>query len=180
LAASFIFSSPFATAPANARQIASRARRRVQAERPRFDPSPEERDRLAERFFAAVVEGDLDGLVQVLADDVVVYGDGGGKVPQWSQPIVGADRVARLFAGLGTQMREVGLRAERRWINGQPGAVVLDAAGAMTNVFILDVTGGCVQAVRSVINPDKLRHLGPIADVRALAASRRASGQHHG
>jgi RNA polymerase sigma-70 factor (ECF subfamily) len=163
------------TSPANARQIASRARRRVQAERPRFDPSPEERDRLAERFFAAVVEGDVDGLVQVLADDVVVYGDGGGKVPQWAAPIAGIRRVARLFAGLGTQMREVGLRAERRWINGQPGAVVLDATGALTNVFILDVAGGRVQAVRSVINPDKLRHLGPVADVRALAASRRGT-----
>lgn len=163
------------TTPANARQIASRARRRVQAERPRFDPSPEERDRLAERFFAAVVEGDVDGLVQVLADDVVVYGDGGGKVPQWSAPIVGIDRVARLFAGLGTQMRAVGLRAERRWINGQPGAVVLDATGALTNVFVLDVADGRVQTVRSVINPDKLRHLGPVADVRALAASRRSA-----
>jgi RNA polymerase sigma-70 factor (ECF subfamily) len=163
------------TSPANARQIASRARRHVQAERPRFDPSPEERDRLAERFFAAVVEGDVDGLVQVLADDVVVYGDGGGKVPQWAAPIAGIDRVARLFAGLGTQMREVGVRAERRWINGQPGAVVLDATGALTNVFILDVAGGRVQAVRSVINPDKLRHLGPVADVRALAASRRGT-----
>jgi RNA polymerase sigma-70 factor (ECF subfamily) len=162
------------TTPANARQIASRARRRVQAERPRFDPSPEERDRLAEKFFAAVTAGDVDGLVRVLADDVVVHGDGGGKVPQWSAPIVGADRVARLFAGLGTQMRNVGLRAERRWINGQPGAVVVDATGSLTNVFVLDVADGRVQAVRSVINPEKLGHLGPIADVRALAASRRA------
>ena len=164
------------TTPANARQIASRARRRVQAERPRFDPSPEERDRLAERFFAAVTAGDVDGLVRVLADDVVVYGDGGGKVPQWSVPIVGIDRVARLFAGLGAQMRQVGVRAERRWINGQPGAVVLDSSGALTNVFVLDVAEGRVRAVRSVINPDKLRHLGPVADVRALAASLRSRG----
>jgi RNA polymerase sigma-70 factor (ECF subfamily) len=89
-------------------------------------------------------------------------------VPQWAAPIAGIDRVARLFAGLGTQMREVGVRAERRWINGQPGAVVLDATGALTNVFILDVAGGRVQAVRSVINPDKLRHLGPVADAWAL------------
>ncbi|MFL5620949.1 MAG: RNA polymerase sigma factor SigJ, partial [Gemmatimonadaceae bacterium] len=89
---------------ANSRQIATRARRRVQAERPRFESSPEERDRLAQRFFAAVTEGDVDGLVQLLADDVVTYGDGGGKAPQWPTPITGAERVARLFAGLGHRM----------------------------------------------------------------------------
>ena len=97
-------------------------------------------------------------------------------MPQWSVPIVGIDRVARLFAGLGAQMRQVGVRAERRWINGQPGAVVLDSTGALTNVFVLDVAEGRVRAVRSVINPDKLRHLGPVADVRALAASLRSRG----
>ena len=161
------------TTPANARQIASRARRRVQAERPRFDPSPEERERLAERFFAAVTVGDVEGLVQVLADDVVVYGDGGGKVPQWAAPIVGAERVSRLFAGLGRQMGEVDAQLERRTINGQPGAVVLDPEGAIVCVWVLDVAGERVSAVRSVINPDKLGHLGPVADVRALAATRR-------
>ena len=160
------------TTPANARQIASRARRRVQAERPRFDPSPEERERLAERFFAAVSEGDVDGLVQVLAQDVVVYGDGGGKVPQWATPIVGVERVARLFAGLGRQMGEVGATFERRTINAQPAAIVLGPDGAVVTVWVLDVVGGRVGAVRSVINPEKLGHLGPVADVRALAAAR--------
>jgi RNA polymerase sigma-70 factor (ECF subfamily) len=160
------------TSTVNTRQIASRARQRVRADRPRFDPSLEERDRLAERFFAAVIEGDLDGLVQVLADDVVVYGDGGGKAPQWSAPIVGVDRVSRLFAGLGRQMRELGLRIEPRRVNGQPGAVVRDAKGGVVNVFALDVGGGAVRTVRSVINPDKLGHLGRVADVRALAAKR--------
>ena len=160
------------TTPANARQIASRARRRVQAERPRFDPSPEERERLAERFFAAVTVGDVEGLVQVLANDVVVYGDGGGKVPQWTTPITGADRVARLFAGLGGQMGQVGARLERRTINGQPAAVMRDPEGAVVCVWVLDVGGGRVSAVRSVINPEKLGHLGRVADVRALAAGR--------
>ena len=161
------------TTPANARQIASRARRRVQAERPRFDPSPEERERLAARFFAAVTSGDVEGLVQVLADDVVVYGDGGGKVPQWAAPIVGAERVARLFAGLGRQMGEVGVALERRTVNGQPAAVVVDPEGAVVAVWVLDVADGRVGAVRSVINPEKLGHLGRLADVRALAAGRR-------
>jgi len=91
------------TTPANARQIASRARRHVQAERPRFDPSPEERERLAERFFAAVTLGDVDGLVQVLADDVVVEGDGGGKVPQWATPIVGATAWRSCSGGWGSR-----------------------------------------------------------------------------
>ena len=161
------------TTPANARQIASRARRRVQAERPRFDPSPEERERLAERFFAAVTSGDVDGLVEALAEDVVVFGDGGGKVPQWAAPIVGAERVARLFAGLGRQMREVGVGLEPRAVNGQPAAVVRDAEGAVVCVWVLDVVDGRVSAVRSVINPEKLGHLGRVADVRALAATRR-------
>ena len=160
------------TTPANARQIASRARRRVRAERPRFDPSPEERERLAERFFAAVSEGDVDGLVQVLADDVIVYGDGGGKVPQWSAPILGSERVARLFAGLGRQMVEVGAGLERRTVNGQPAGVVRDPEGAVVCVWVVDVDAGRVKAVRSVINPEKLGHLGPVADVRALAAGR--------
>jgi RNA polymerase sigma-70 factor (ECF subfamily) len=160
------------TTPANARQIASRARRHVQAERPRFDPSPEERERLAERFFAAVTMGDVDGLVQVLADDVVVEGDGGGKVPQWATPIYGVDRVAKLFAGLGKQMVEVHARIEPRTINGQPGGVVLDPEGAVAVVWVLDVVDGRVSAIRSVINPEKLGHLGRVADVRALAAMR--------
>src|SRR5439155_17095001 len=84
---------------ANCRQLALRARQLVEAEKPRFEASRRERDELAARFFAAVVDGDMDGLVETLAADVVVYGDGGGKAPQWAVPIVGVDRVARLFAG---------------------------------------------------------------------------------
>ena len=162
--------------PVNSRQIASRARRRVQAERPRFDSSPAERDRLAERFLAAVTEGDVDGLVRLLADDAVVYGDGGGKAPQWKGPIEGAEHVARLWAGLGRRMRDLGVWMELRRINGQPGALVRDRDGRVASAFTLEIHGGAVHAIRSVINPDKLRHLGPLADVRALAASTRGEG----
>ena len=88
-------------------------------------------------------------------------------------PIVGVDKVSRLFAALGRQMRELGVRLQLREINGQPGALVLDPDGQITNVFVLDVADGVVQTVRSVINPDKLRHLGPVADVRALMRGRR-------
>ena len=159
---------------ANCRQLALRARQHVQAEKPRFEASRRERDELAARFFAAVVDGDMDGLVETLAADVVVYGDGGGKAPQWSVPIVGVDRVAQLFAGLGRQLRELGITLERAQVNGQPGAVFRAPDGAITNVFALDIAGGAVQTVRSVINPDKLRHLGPVADVRALLRRGRA------
>jgi RNA polymerase sigma-70 factor (ECF subfamily) len=158
----------------NSRQIATRARRRVQAERPRFESSPEERDRLAQRFFAAVTDGDVDGLVQLLAGDVVLYGDGGGKVPQWKGPIDGADRVARLFAGMGAQLGDVGLHLDLRRINGQPGALVRDRDGSVLAAWVLEISGGAVHTIRSVINPDKLRHIGPVADVVAITA-RRAS-----
>jgi RNA polymerase sigma-70 factor (ECF subfamily) len=160
---------------ANCRQIALRARRAIEAERPRFSPSAEDRDRLANRFFAAVSEGNIAGLVDVLAADAVVYGDGGGKVPQWGAPIVGVERIARLLAGLGQRMGAAGGRLERRSVNGQPGALVRDADGRLVNVFVLDVVNGAVQTVRSVINPDKLHHLGELADVRALL---RRSGGH--
>ena len=153
---------------ANCRQLARRARRRVHEERPRFDTSRAERARLAERFFAAVGDGDVDGLVELLAADVAVYGDGGGKTPQWSCPIVGADRVSRLFANLGRQLRERRGVIELHEVNGQPGALVLAPDGKLVNVFVLDVADGAIQTVRSVINPDKLQHLGPVADVWAL------------
>lgn len=160
---------------ANCRQLAVRARQHVEDEKPRFEASRRERDELAARFFAAVVDGDMDGLVQTLADDVVVCGDGGGKVPQWSVPIVGVDRVARLFAGLGRQIRELGVTLEPAQVNGQPGAVLRAPDGGITNVFALDIVGGRVQTVRSVINPEKLRHLGRVADVRALLRGGRAA-----
>lgn len=158
---------------ANCRQIAVRARRRVRAERPRFDTTPEQRARLAERFFAAVTDGDVDGLARLLAADAAVYGDGGGKVPQWAAPITGADRVARLLAGIGRQMRELELRFQRRELNAEPGALVTDADGRILSAFVLEIGAGRVRALRSVVNPDKLRHLGAVADYRALAAQRR-------
>jgi RNA polymerase sigma-70 factor, ECF subfamily len=156
----------------NCRQLASRARRHVEAEKPRFEASRRERDELAARFFAAASEGDLDGLVEMLAADVVVYGDGGGKAPQWGRPIVGADRVSRLFLNFGRQMPELGLTVQLHEVNGQPGGVVLDPDGQVVNVFSLEIVDGVVQTVRSVINPDKLHHLGPVADAWALLRRR--------
>jgi RNA polymerase sigma-70 factor (ECF subfamily) len=153
---------------ANCRQLAVRARRHVETERPRFEASRRQRDELADRFFAAVTDGDLDGLVELLAADVVVYGDGGGKGPSWLRPVVGPDRVARLLIGSAQQFGRAGIALRRRQVNGQPGAVVVDSDGRLVSVFTLDIVDGAVQTVRSVINPEKLGHLGPLADVREL------------
>jgi RNA polymerase sigma-70 factor, ECF subfamily len=150
----------------NCRQLAARARSHIESERPRFDPSMEKRDELATRFMAAMTNGDVDGLIEMLAADVVVYGDGGGKAPQWMLPIAGAERAARLFAGLGGQMQEFGVVVQLRQVNGQKGAILLTPDEQVICVFSFDIADGAVQAVRSVINPDKLRHIGAVADVR--------------
>jgi RNA polymerase sigma-70 factor, ECF subfamily len=162
---------------ANCRQLASRARRHIESGKPRFDASRKERDELAARFLKAVTDGDLDSLVEMLAADVVVYGDGGGKAPQWATPIVGIERVGHLLVGIGRQIPELGIRVEPRRVNGQPGALFLDSEDRLINVWSLDIVDGVVQTVRSVINPDKLQHLGPVADVRALLRERSRSEQ---
>jgi RNA polymerase sigma-70 factor (ECF subfamily) len=164
----------------NCRQLVSRARRHIDERKPRFEASREERERLAERFFAAVGDGSVEALAEMLAADVVVYGDGGGKGPSWPRPIVGRERVSRLFAALGTDMNAVGVRMELHEVNGQPGALVLDQDDRLVNVLSLDIADGVVQTIRSVINPDKLRHLGPLADVRGLMQQRRESAPRSG
>jgi len=160
---------------ANCRQLGVRARKHVDTEKPRFEASRRERDELATRFFAAVQDGNVDGLLALLSADVVVSGDGGGKAPQWATPIVGAERVARLLAGVGRQIREFGLTLERHDVNGQPGAVFRTRDGQVLLAWTVEIADGNVQALRSVINPDKLRHLGPVADARALLRLHRES-----
>ena len=152
----------------NCRQLALRARRHVSEHRPRFEASRRKRDELASRFFQAVGDGDLDGLVSMLAADVTVYGDSGGMRPSWPRPIAGRDKVARLIASLGEQIRAVGATIRLAEINGQPGALLVDPDGALVNVFVLDIAGGQVQTIRSVISRAKLGHLGPLADLPAL------------
>jgi RNA polymerase sigma-70 factor (ECF subfamily) len=151
----------------NCRQLAVRARRHVREEKPRFETSRERRDELADRFFAAVGDGDLESLVELLAADAVVYGDGGGKSPAWPRPVYGRERAARLLQSFG-RARELGVTSRRTEINGQPGTMFLDRSGRLISVMTIDVVDGYVQTVRGVVNPDKLRHLGPPADLRAL------------
>ena len=152
----------------NCRQLALRARRHVTEHKPRFEASRRKREELAARFFSAVGGGNMDDLVSMLAADVVVYGDSGGISPSWPRPIAGRDRVVRLMSGLSGQIRQLGITARRVEINGQPGAMFLDPAGRLTNVFVLDIADGQIQTVRSVINPGKLHHLGPLADMAGL------------
>jgi RNA polymerase sigma-70 factor (ECF subfamily) len=162
------------TSEQNARQLATRARRHVAQRRPRFEASREQREELASRFFAAAEEGDLDGLEQLLAHDVVLRGDGGGKAPSLAHALHGRARVARaLIAGLrATRRRLGGMTWRREEVNGQPGALFLDREGRLIGVMILDVAAGQIQDVSSIVNPDKLRHLGPVADLAALLRKR--------
>lgn len=152
----------------NCRQIAARVRRHVEAGRPRFEVSREQKEQLATRFFAAVGEGDLDGLMELLAVDVVIVGDGGGKAPAIRHPLHGRERVARLLADLGRWARPGEVQIRTAEINGQPGAIVSDRSGRLVSVFSLDIVDGHVQAIRGVLNPDKLRHLGDVADIGRL------------
>ena len=161
------------TSEQNARQLATRARRHVEERRPRFEASRQRREELATRFFAAAEEGDLQGLEELLAHDVVLRGDGGGKAPALKRALHGRARVARtLIAGLRAVTRFDGVTWRREEVNGQPGALFLDREGSLIGVMSVDIADGQIQAVSSVVNPDKLRHLGPVADVRALLRRR--------
>jgi RNA polymerase sigma-70 factor (ECF subfamily) len=156
----------------NCRQLFVRARKHLEEGRPRFEASRQQRDELARRFFAAAEQGDTEALVELLAADVMVYGDGGGKAPSWPQPIYGRERVAQLMAGTITQAKQLGASLQLTHVNGQPGVVFTDPDGRIAVVMSLDVADGVVQTIRSVINPDKLAHLGLVADVRALLRQR--------
>jgi RNA polymerase sigma-70 factor (ECF subfamily) len=155
----------------NCRQIAVRARRQVEAGRPRFEASRRRRDELARRFFAAVEQGDTEGLVGLLARDAVLYGDGGGKAPALAAPVHGGERVARLLAGLARRIAAAGIRLRPAEVNGHPGQLAYGPDGRLVSVLALDVVDGRVQTVRSIVNPDKLRHLGPLGDLSALLGS---------
>jgi RNA polymerase sigma factor (sigma-70 family) len=164
----------------NCRQIFARARQRIAAGQPEpsAGPAPAQRaegEELARRFFAAAAGGDLDALLAMLAPDVVFQGDGGGKAQAIGQPLAGRDRVLRLIAGLFRRGQSIGASVRPAWVNGRPGGVTYDAGGRVINVFALDVDGGVVRAIRSVVNPDKLGHLGPVSDVARLGG-RKAAG----
>lgn len=145
---------------ANCRQIFARARRHIDAGRPRFAASREEREELVEKFLAACERGDMDELVRLLAEDAAFYGDGGGKVAATPRPIFGRDHVVKLLRGLLNQARRRNLRLRRAMVNGQAGALVVDPGGNVVNVVSFDVWDGAITTIWSVANPDKLRDFG--------------------
>jgi RNA polymerase sigma-70 factor, ECF subfamily len=143
----------------NCRQIFTRARRRIDEGRPRFEASRREGTELTDRFLAVVGGGDLEGFIELLAPDVVMYGDGGGKAPAARTPIHGREQVARLLRGLARQFPRWVSEIRPSQVNGQPGILAYDHDGNLFGVMAFDILDGQVQAIRSVINPDKLRHL---------------------
>jgi RNA polymerase sigma-70 factor, ECF subfamily len=156
----------------NCRQILSRARRRIEDDRPRFDADPAERDALAARFLAAAREGDLAGLVSLLASDAVLVGDGGGRARSIPRPMRGGAAVARALVAFYGQSEAWGVTLEPVHVNGQPGFRSVDAEGRVVNVAGLDIEGGRVRAIRTILNPEKLEHLGEVSDIALRPSAR--------
>ena len=150
------------------RQLVSRARRHMAAGRPRFEADREEREELASRFFDALREGDVDGLRGLLAADVSMVGDGGGRAPQLARAVAGAQNVARLLGSVFPRMARIEVTFEPHQLNGQPGAIFYDRDGKVLHTLALDILDGRIQTIRAVINPDKLGHVGPVADAWAI------------
>ncbi|MGY2126181.1 RNA polymerase sigma-70 factor [Nocardia gipuzkoensis] len=149
------------------RQLAVRARRHMDAARPRFEADRAEREKLAARFLDAFRDGDVDGLTELLAADVQMVGDGGGKAPQWADRFIGAQNVARALAALVRMFARIDAKVEPHLVNGQPGAIFRDQDGKILNTWALDILDGRIQTIRTVNNPDKLGHVGPVADAWA-------------
>ncbi|XVQ06253.1 RNA polymerase sigma-70 factor [Spirillospora sp. CA-255316] len=149
------------------RQLAVRARRHMDAGRSRFEADRTEREQLAGRFLDAFRDGDVDGLTELLAADVQMVGDGGGKAPQWADRFIGAGDVARVLAALVPLFARIGAKVERCQVNGRPGAIFRDRDGRVLNTWALDILDGQIQTIRAVNNPDKLGHVGPVADIWA-------------
>jgi hypothetical protein len=161
----------------NVRQLASRARRHVEQRRGglvRFQTSREQREELARRFLAATQQGDLAGLEALLAHDVVLTGDGGGKVPALARSLRGRNRVARMlltWMRVASRLPDFTLRPTD--VNGGPGVMALDGQQRLISVWSLEIAGGEIRSISSVVNPDKLAHLGVVADFASLLGAHR-------
>ena len=148
------------------RQIFTRARRRIDEGRPRFETSRAEGEELTSLFLAVARGGDMSSLFQKLAPDVLFYGDSGGRGEiTYVEPVAGRDRVAEVIRIQLARIVQLGAELRAAWVNGQPGLLASDADGGLIAVVSLDVLGGQVQAIRTVANPEKLSHLGPVSQV---------------
>ena len=145
--------------PAAVRQIAHRARDHVAARRPRTAVSTTEQQEAVDRFLAAVRHGDLQGLLDVLAPDVVVVADGGGVVAAAPRPIVGAERVAAFLVGAA---RAADFEAKAVWLNGSP-ATLIDIGGHLDTAVSLSVENGRITRIYAIRNPHKLARLDVVA-----------------
>jgi RNA polymerase sigma-70 factor (TIGR02957 family) len=152
----------------NCRQLLTRARHALDSARPRFDPSPEQRSKLATAFFTALQGDDLESLERLLADDVAFFGDGGGKAPAIRTPMHGVTEVARFLLGLNRQAKRANITVEPVLTNGQPGARFLIGDGSLLGVMSLEIADGRIRSIANQINPDKLQHLGRVGDLTTL------------
>ena len=150
------------------RQLAVRARRNVQADRPRYPVARDEGERLARAFFAAANSGDVGALRAILARDVVVRSDGGGKVLAFLNPISGLERVLRLYAGLSRKLKTPGRFIRTTRVDGLPGYISEERDGVLqTTAFVIE--NSLIREVYITRNPDKLVHV-----AKMLAATEEA------
>jgi RNA polymerase sigma factor (sigma-70 family) len=160
---------------ANVRQLATRARRHVEHRRGglvRFQTTRDQREAMARRFLAAADQGDLAGLETLLAADVQLTGDGGGKVPALARSLHGRTRVARTLVNWFRLAASLpGARWQPIEVNGGAGVQFVDAQQRLISVIALDIVDGQIASVSSIVNPDKLTHLGPVGDFRSLLRS---------
>ncbi|REE96899.1 RNA polymerase sigma-70 factor [Thermomonospora umbrina] len=146
---------------ATVRQISHRARKHVEARRPRFDTDPDRRAEVTERFMAACSGGDLNAVMELLAPDVTAWSDGGGKVTAARRPLHGADHVARWFIGVLAKPESTGLTLRTATINGELGIVAL-LGDVPIGAATYDIADGRIRNLRLQGNPDKLKGLSPL------------------
>jgi len=158
----------------NVRQLATRARRHVEQGRPRFQTTREQREALARRFFEAAEHGDLAGLEALLAHDVEMTGDGGGKAPALAQTLRGRSRVARTLVGwLSRGSRALDITSRPVEVNGGPGVLFYDRHQRLLGVMALHIADGEIKGIAAIANPDKLRHLGLVGDLGSVLRAAR-------
>lgn len=149
-----------AASPANCRQMVHRARQRITSQRPRFEASRSQQEQLMQHFLQACYQGNMEGLLAVLAEDITLQSDGGGKVPSARRPIYGASNVARFLLGILRKAppSTVSRPAE---VNGRPGLInYID--GQPHSVLTFESVEGRIQSIYIMLNPSKLKHLPPL------------------